>query len=80
MQVRRLQMPMVKAFVLIALLFAGGVAHATVILEVDVSDPTNVVFTPTAALADNTFLNRESIDGITLLGFFSGNLEMVLIT
>jgi hypothetical protein len=67
-------MLMVKSFVLTALLFAGGVAHAAVILQVDVSDPMAVVFTSTAAFADNTVLNADSLDGIALLSFFSGNV------
>jgi hypothetical protein len=52
----------------------SNASFAAVILEVDISDPTSVVFTPTAEFAENTFLNVDtSLDGITLLGFFSGN-------
>lgn len=74
MRVQRLQVLMVKSFVLTALLFGGGVAHAAVILVVDVSDPTAVVFTATAAFADNNVPNADSTEGIALLGFFSGNV------
>ena len=67
-------MLIVRSFVLMALLFAGGVANADVIMTVDVSDPTAVVFSPTAAFASTTFLNASgSIQGTTLLGFFSAN-------
>jgi hypothetical protein len=67
-------MLMVRSFVLTALLFTGGVAHAATILLVDVSDPMAVVFTPTAALAENTVLNADSADGIALSSFFSENV------
>ena len=50
-----------------------GEAEAEVILQVDVSDPTAVVFTPTAAFADNSFSGVDPFDGISLLSFFSGN-------
>ena len=65
---------MVRSFVLTVLLFASGVAHAAVILQVDVSDPMAVVFTTTAAFADNTVSNVPSTEGIVLPGFFSGNV------
>ena len=64
---------MVRSFVLTVLLFASGVAHAAVILQVDVSDPMAVVFTTTAAFADNAD-SQPSADGILLPGFFSGNV------
>jgi hypothetical protein len=46
---------------------------AEVILEVDVSDPNAAVFTSTGAFADNTVLNVNSVQGIFLEDFFSGN-------
>jgi hypothetical protein len=73
MTVRRFQMLMVKSCVLTALLFAGGAAHAAVILDVDVSDPMAVVFTTTTAFAQTTVQMADSRDGFVLASFFSGN-------
>jgi hypothetical protein len=70
-------MLMVRSFVLTALLFVGGVAHATVILQVDVSNPSAVVFIPTAADAQTTLSNIPSTAGIVLSDFFSGNEAFV---
>jgi len=60
-------MRILAAAALAVLLFAGGVAHAEVILEVDVSDLSAVVFTPTAAFADSTCDIRHQV-GRSFLG------------
>lgn len=63
------------AFVLLALALSGfgSTAQAAVILEIDISDPTAVRFTSTAAFSQIT-VNQSSFDhGITLLDFFTGN-------
>ena len=63
------------AFLLLALSLAGfaGTAQAAIILEIDVSDPTAVTFTSTAAFSEIT-VDQSSFDhGITLLDFFTGN-------
>ena len=50
-------------------------ARASVLLEVHISNPTAVTFTPTSAFADNEFLAVDTaFNGVTLLDFFSGNL------
>jgi hypothetical protein len=62
-------------FLLLALSLAGfaGTAQAAIILEIDVSDPTAVTFTSTAAFSEIT-VDQSSFDhGITLLDFFTGN-------
>jgi len=64
------------AAILLALLpvWFGNVAHAAVILEVNISDPSSVVFAPTAAFAEIMSLDTTtSYNGITLVDFFSGN-------
>lgn len=47
-------------------------AAADVVLTVDVTDPTNVLFTPTTATSETDGTGTR-IDGMTLLGFLSGN-------
>ena len=75
MYVRKLQTLMLELVVLTTLLLlAGGAAQAAVILEVDVSDPTAVVFTSTDANTQNSIENGLSNTGILLEGFFSGNV------
>lgn len=52
----------------------GGESGAAVILNVDVSDPTAVVFSSTTEASMANFLNAgDSGDGVTLAGLFSGN-------
>ena len=64
---------------LAALLFAGGVAHAQVILEVilevDVSNPSAVVFTSADATAQITVSDVPSAEGIVLSFFFLEPIE-----
>ena len=38
----------------------GNVSYATVIIEVDISDPSAVIIRPTAAFAESTFLNLDT--------------------
>ncbi|MCB1676223.1 MAG: hypothetical protein KDI01_08030 [Halioglobus sp.] len=50
-------------------------ARASVLLEVNISNPAAVTFTPTTAFADNEFLAVDTaFNGVTLLDFFSGNV------
>lgn len=66
---------LVRSFCIAAVLSIGGVSQAAVILEVDVSDPSSVVFSTTAAFAENELLDIDSsFNGITLLDFLTGNL------
>lgn len=59
---------------LLLLLALPAAAHANVILDVNISDPTAVEFSSTTANADATFIDIDSaFNGITLLGFLPGN-------
>jgi len=59
---------------LLALTLAGfmSFAQAAVILEIDISDPAAVTFTPTGA-ASEILVQETAFNGITLLDFFTGN-------
>ena len=71
---------MMRAFskLLLVSIFSGltTLAQAAVILEIDVSDPSAVIFTPTAAFSEVN-ASVDAFDGITLLDFFTGNTTVL---
>lgn len=63
---------------LLLLLVLPATARASVILYVNISDPSAVVFSTTSVNADATFIDIDSaFNGITLLGLLPGNTALV---
>ena len=71
--------PLVRLVAFLGFLFLAGspVSRAAVILRIDISDPTQVVFTATGAFAQNDDEETDLAAGLTLVDFFSSEPDDV---